>query len=163
MARTVKKREKRTQPQMDWGKIDKLIWTLVSNWDGSDEKKENILEGVKEQFMWSHKQAEVACQMHFNFWLRKNGLPEIPYENILKVEEELKQIRLAKEQADLPVKSTRKKKTTTKKKTTKPKTPAKNTKTNKKPPVVKKKPKTTTKKTTTRKKKTEATLDNFAS
>ena len=173
MARATKK-ERRTQPQMDWMKIDKLIWNLVNTWDGSTEKKSNILEGVKDQFLWTHSQAEVACQLHFNYWLRKNGLPEIPYDNILKVEEEMKQLALAKAQADLPVKSTTRKKrtvkkppveskapekaspkpkTTTKSKTTKSKSKAKTAP--KKAPA---KSKTTTKRTT---KKTTATLDNF--
>lgn len=110
------KRVTRTQPQMDWTQIDRLIWNLVSTWDGlSKDKKESIVSGVKEQFMWTRSQAETACQMHFNTILRQKGLPEIPYDFIEREKKRNKEEYLRRQKEQQPQKPTKKTRRVTKK------------------------------------------------
>ena len=168
MARKTVKKETRKQPMMDWVKIDRMIWNFVSSWDGSDEKRDSIIMAVKDEFMWSYAQAEQACLMHFNFWRKRNGVPEIPYGYHIEMERKLREEYEARKAAEVvaAAKKTRKKRTTKPKTEAKVETKPKTTRSKKTPAkTTTSKSKTTTKKTTTKrkttKKKVEATLDSF--
>ena len=56
------------RPDMNWMQIDKILWNMISVWNGSDSSKEDIIKTAMKQFGWTEKQAEKACEMHFNVY-----------------------------------------------------------------------------------------------
>ena len=49
---------------MNWLQIDEILWEVISSWNGKD--KEKLLETISKKFNWSIRQAETACDYHFN-------------------------------------------------------------------------------------------------
>ena len=57
--------------EMNWLQIDKILWNMISVWNGSDSSRQDIIKTAMKQFDWTEKQAEEACEMHFNVYNKK--------------------------------------------------------------------------------------------
>ena len=57
---------------MNWLEIDKIIWNMISAWNGSDTSKKDLLKAIAKKFNWTEKQTIIACQRHFNMYNKKN-------------------------------------------------------------------------------------------
>lgn len=54
--------------KMNWLQIDAILWDMISQWDGTQSDKKDILENIRTKFKWSEKQTTTASDMHFNLY-----------------------------------------------------------------------------------------------
>lgn len=56
---------------MNWLRIDEILRSIISKWDGTEEDKNKILFVIKERFDWNDSQAKTAARMHFKVYKPK--------------------------------------------------------------------------------------------
>ena len=59
-----------SKDNLNWIEIDKIIWNMISVWNGSDSSKEDIIKTIMKKFSWTESQTKKACEMHFNVYNR---------------------------------------------------------------------------------------------
>ena len=57
--------------ELNWIQIDRILWNMISVWNGSDSSKKDIIKTAMKQFNWSEKLTEKYCEMHFNVYKKQ--------------------------------------------------------------------------------------------